>query len=164
MQDSAEAIIEEIRIAFANVKRGRITLHEAEEIDNYSTAEICALARLKDKDSHWEEVPDEHIFRCRCTLIYLDPESWRYYIPAYMIFTLRYCDQKPHVPDEGYYTSASIDSTIFTLSDNFDPERYQRLNTAQSRVIYRFLRYFAEMGDSEAERAIEVIWMKFCQE
>lgn len=159
MPDAAEAIIEEIRAAFAGVPRGAITLHEAEEIDTYGTADERARARLTDKDSHWEEVPDEHIHRCYCALTYLDPESWRYYIPAYMIFTLKYCDETARPPDEGFHFSASFDSTIISLSGWFSEHRYPLMNEEQSQAIRSFLQYMADVRQDDSTRnAIVEYW------
>jgi hypothetical protein len=157
--DTAEAIIEEIRVAFAGVPRGEITLHEAEEIDNYSMPEVCALARLMDTDTSWDEVPDEHIYRCHCALIYLDPKSWRYYIPAFMVFTLKYYDLKPRLPGEGYHSAASFDSTISSLCGTCSEQRYPLLNEAQSQAVRSFLQYVAVVGqDDSARNAIVEYW------
>src|SRR5688572_24969078 len=78
--DDREAIILDIPRAFGVVRRDRITMHDAEVIDSYGTAEERAAARRLDPDGPWEEVPDQDISSCPWSLPHLDPESWRYYI------------------------------------------------------------------------------------
>lgn len=163
VEDEAQEIIKSIHSAFQGVSRGEITLHEAEVIDVYGTQEERASARKVDTESRWEEIPDTHIEECTSALSYLDPQSWQYYIPRHMEWSLKY-----------FRTNNSIvsDFTIYAFDLSDDPDlidlsmgRYRQLTDQQSRTVYCFLQYMAKNGDYAddvvAERAIGKYWGKF---
>jgi hypothetical protein len=163
--ESPNEVIAAIRAAFAGVTRGAITLHEAEVIDSYGSHAERAAARRLDTEASWDQVPDADIRECSNALCYLDPESSRYYIPAYMVWSLRY-----------YRATNSIvpNFTIYSLSPSIDSpgleehklERFRLLDVAQSRAVCRFLRYMAANDDyADAEMAtlgLTEYWGKFC--
>jgi hypothetical protein len=163
--DAAEAIIDAIRRAFAGVPPGRITLHEAEIMDGYPSAAECQQARVLDTDVSWDQVPDAAIEECPTALNYLDHEGWRYYVPAYMIWSLRY-----------FRSSDSIvsDFTIYTFDPSasnpqlrkYKRERFRLLDHAQSCAVCRFLRFMAANDDLAdwrvANIALTEYWGKFC--
>ena len=158
-------IIEEIIDAFRGVARGEITLHEADVWDDYGSEEEAEKARELDTESSWEEIPDEWIENCGGALSFYDPQSWQYYIPAYMIWALKYF----RISD-----SIASDWTIYTfdLSENNpelkqdDMERFQQLNQKQSAAVCRFLRYMSrdnERVDGRvAKKALQKYWGEFC--
>ena len=163
VDNEVKKIIASIHSAFHGVSRGEITLHEAEVIDMYGTDEECAVARKIDTDQNWEDIPDAHIEECSCALSYLDPKSWRYYIPRYMEWSLQH-----------FKTNNSIvsDFTIYTLAPSDDPtlaeysmERYRWLTDEQSQVVYRFLHHMAQNGDfaddTVANASIDKYWGAF---
>lgn len=164
MNDEARAIIEAIHAAFRGVPRGQITLHEAEVIDEYGSAEERRDARKLDTDQEWEEIPDEHIEECTTALCHVDPESWRYYIPRYMEWSLS------HFRTNDSFVS---DSTIYTFDPSstnpalteYSMARYRQLTPEQSRAVCRFLRYMAQNGDHAddviAEEALRKYWGTF---
>ncbi len=164
MDDEAKAIIEAIRSAFAGVPRGRITLHEAEVMDLYGTDAQRQQARLLDTDESWDEVLDRDVAECTTALSYVDPEGWRYYIPAYMVWSLRYF-REPR--------GMASDATIYTFDPHNDyaglrerqRSRFQLLDHAQSRAVCRFLRYMAAHDDHAdarmANEALSGYWDQF---
>lgn len=163
--DTAEAIIDAIRAAFAGVPRGAVTIHEAEVIDEHGSKGRRFKARRLDTESRWDRVPDADIEQCTTALCHLDPESWRYYIPAYMIWSLK------NFRSNG---SIVVDFTIYTFNcSSNDPEmrehylaHFRLLNLEQSTVVCRFLRYMAAHEDlvdgRVAESALREYWGKFC--
>ena len=164
MADEPEAIIEAIRTAFAGVPRGRITLHEAEVLDLYGSVAERKEARRRDTEESWDQVPDRDIEECTTALCYLDPEGWRYYLPAYMIWSLRHFRVS---------NSMASDATIYTLNPHADDsefrdgamDRFRRLDLAQSRTVCRFLRTMAandEYADGYmAQVALDAFWSRF---
>lgn len=82
--EPVERIIQAIEQAFAGVSRGTITLHEAEVLDSYGTEAERRRARALDTEDDWRRVRDSSIEACPAALSYLDTESWRFYLPAYM--------------------------------------------------------------------------------
>ena len=166
MTETLEAVIAAIRKAFAGTRRGAITLHEAEVIDSYGDDDQRARARRLDTESSWERVPDAAIEECQWALSHLDPLSWRFYVPAYMSWSLAH-----------FLTSDSIvsDFTIYTFLINEDDERlvayaqerFRTLDAAQSRAVCQFLRYMAandsRCDGNAARRALEQTWGRFCE-
>ncbi|MFO0800167.1 MAG: DUF6714 family protein [Gemmataceae bacterium] len=154
-----------IRVAFAGVQRGSTTLHEAEVIDEYGSDQERSAARLLDVETSWDQVPDSFIEGCTTALCYLDPESWRFYIPAYMIWSLK-----------NFRVSNSVvsDFTIYTFNPSgsdasgreYHMARYRMLDEAQSRAVCLFLRYMLANEDradgSAANLALTEYWGVFC--
>jgi hypothetical protein len=88
--DSPDDVIRAIEEAFRSVPLGKITLHEAEKMDSYgSTDAVLRAARDLDPERDWRDVPDDSLRACPDALSFLDPVSWRFYLPAYMRFGLR---------------------------------------------------------------------------
>jgi hypothetical protein len=162
--DEAEAIVEAIRSAFAGVPRGSITIHEAEVIDSYGSEAERQNARRLDTETDWSRVPDKAIEECTTALSHLDPNGWRYYIPAYMIWSLRYFRVR---------SSFVSDLTIYTFDPSSgDPrlhayklDRFRLLDRAQSRAINWFLRYMAANDDHADSRVAKIVldelWHEF---
>ena len=157
--ESVESIIAAIEEAFAGVARGSVTLHEAEIIDDYGTAAERLHARARDPEVNWPDVPDSSIQECPAALSFVDPVSWRFYLPAYMRFGLRHL-REPR--------NSAIDHAIYSLTGGgpqlgeFQAERFQTLSEAQARAVRRFLAFASENGqycdDSVAREALEAYW------
>ncbi|MEM1034991.1 MAG: DUF6714 family protein, partial [Myxococcota bacterium] len=77
-------LIAALEDAFVDVRPGAITLHEAEVLDNYGTEAERQRARRNDPETDWREVPDASIVACPTALSHLDPDGWRFYLPACM--------------------------------------------------------------------------------
>ena len=166
MPDTAETVIEAIRAAFAGVPRGAITIHEAEVIDSYGSEAERDAARRLDTEPSWDRIPNADIEECTTALCHLDPEGWRYYVPAYMTWSLRH-----------FRVSLSnvSDYTIYTFdSSGSDPGmreyhlgRYRLLDESQSCAVCRFLQYMATNeahADSwVANVALNEYWGQYCE-
>ena len=160
-----ERIISEIEDAFADVKRGKgVTLHETDVLDACGSAEKRARARKHDADEKWLDVPDRDIEEHPSALCFLDPEGFRYYLPAYMRWSLRH-----------YKSSASLasDSTVYAIGPSgnkgvtdWNCKRWGVFTREQSQVIFAYLRFMVEEGEgyadsSMAELAINAYWSQF---
>lgn len=161
MTETPESVIDAIRAAFARVRRGEISLHEAQVIDSYGGLAERRRARRRDVDGSWREVPDKSIVKCAWAMPHLDPKSWRYYLPAHMVWAIR------HGHAGGLVVT---DFTIYFLDlddagDEYKMERFRLLADAQSSAVCGFLRYMAtthECDTSAARRALRNYWGKFC--
>ncbi|HLK90980.1 MAG TPA: DUF6714 family protein [Polyangia bacterium] len=158
--EPVENIIRAIEEAFGGVCRGAVTLHEAEVIDDYGTESERQRARKLDREDDWREVPDVSIAACPNALSFLDPVSWRFYLPAYMRFALR------HLEDS---RSGAIDHAIYSLDKgevrdiaDWKLERFGTLDAAQARAVQRFLAFAAENDDfcdgHAAKTALDAYW------
>jgi hypothetical protein len=163
--ETADNVIETIQLAFAGVPHGEVRLHEAQVIDNYGSAKERAEARRLDTQSSWNRVSDSEIEECTSALCHLDPEGWKFYVPAYMIWSLR-----------NYRVSDSLvsDHTIYTFNlpeddarlRDYHLARFRLLDDVQSRAVCRFLRYMAANDDRTdgrvANEALKKYWERYC--
>jgi len=158
--EAVETVIAAIEAAFGSVARGAVTLHEAEVMDDYGTDAELRAARTCDPEVDWRDVPDSSIRECPAALSFLDPVSWRFYLPAYMRFGLR------HLEDS---RSSTIDDAIYSLDpggsprlDEFKLERFRTLNVAQADAVRRFLVFAVENGghcdEVVARDALNAYW------
>ncbi len=131
------------------------SLHQAHLEGAYSDEMEWVAAREKDPETYWSEVPDWKIESGSSTLYFFDPEGWRFYIPAFMCWTLR-----------NWRTSDSItsESVLWTLANTGEhwERRYRLLDRDQCDAIYDFLEFFARYsGPDDAGRAIQAYWHRF---
>lgn len=166
MKDSVDSIIEAIRSAFADVPRGDITIHEAEVIDDYGSDDERRKARGFDTEESWDQVPDHDIEECQDALCFLDPAGWRYYLPAYMIWSLRNFRVNDSVVSA--FTVYTFDLSVDDAVRQHELERFRLLNEAQSLAVCRFLRYMAAndgYADARVARlALDKFWDRTCEQ
>lgn len=148
------ALIELITRAFVSVERGSgLTLHEADAQDFGGNRDE---ARLKDTDTRWQDVPSEAIVDCYTALSILDAAGFRYYLPAYMVWTLNNFTSDAN----------SVDWTIYSLLPR-DPSRYAVFTPAQAEATACFLRFMArctngQVNEEAAQKALTEYWGQFC--
>jgi hypothetical protein len=152
-----EQVIKEVEDAFRGVPLGKLTLHEAEALDGYATDVERRAARELDREQDWRDVPDTAIQECSVALSFLDPESWRFYLPAYIRYGLRH-------PGGG-----AVDSAIYALNpagirqhERITEERFGTLNAGQVRAVCSFLLLASQNGDwcddVVAKEALDGYW------
>ncbi len=157
------SLINEIETTFEKVLlEGGIGIYEARVVDDYGDKEDRENDKLKDSNNwvSWQEIPDEILRKHYTTFCFVDSKGFKYLIPAYMRFTLKYCEEDD---------SASIDSTIYALeSSNYNFDGFAKLLTnEQKKVIAKFLEYLIlEVGEDwvdtdAASRAYEEFWFKY---
>lgn len=141
-------LIEEITAAFDGVSRdGGVSLSESWVIDNYGSEEMRAEARKQDTDTKWQDVPDEDICEGYQCLTFLDTIGFRYYIPAYIVWFLRYIDnQDPKFDSDTYPWLIYALGAIKNHEDSY-LERFQSFSLEQSRAIAHFLVFDANRND-----------------
>lgn len=136
-------LIAEINAAFDGVCReDGITLHEALAIDDRKSLEEIKVARQFDTDQQWQKVKNEDLLACESALSFLDAKGFRYYLPAFMLQSL-----KDWLPD----SSGILDSCVFHLLH--EPKKSLRksepsqiaakysFTAAQIEAIAKFLRF-----------------------
>ena len=151
-------IIKAITQAFDGVERGKITLHETEVIDDYGGEEERAEARKKDRENTWQGVPDKDMEYSYWWYAYVDAQSLKYYLPAYMIWTLKHHDQTTG--------SMSPETTISAVTVNrkeFEEQKLKILNEEQCKAVARFLEYMSRLQPyaKGANRALEKYWRRY---
>ena len=160
--DSRDAVIRAIEAAFDGVSRhGGVSLHEADVIDNYGTPAEREDARALDTETRWQDVAAGDIRTYYWILPFLDPIGYRYYLPAYMSWSLR--------NHAGPRDATSAEFTVFSLvkseakREEWELDRFKMFNVQQARAIRRFLEYMAEHAglEKDAGEALARYWEKF---
>ncbi len=185
-------LIQQVITAFKSVKReDGISLHEAHEIylisdyaynfsvDDSEAEALLAKAKATDVDTDWQEIPEEILTKFIDSLgifyYYLDPKGWRYYLPAYIVWSLhQYIERK------------RMDSLDCVVYDFLLPEKHEVLDRTkrdfnrrpiseyiasitaeQLSAICQFLwfviNYSTDYMQEEAQKAIEQYWKPLCQ-
>ena len=104
MDTEAELLLELIHEAFRNVPRGDLSIHQA-HIVKWADEKRLREAGALDHDRSWTEISDETIVECRNALYGDDPISWRYFVPAYLCWTLQHFkDCSSFICDQTIYT------------------------------------------------------------
>jgi hypothetical protein len=137
--------VELIRSAFAGVDReGGTSLHQAQVLDDYGSDEELRAAAALDADRRWEDVPSHDIESHTSALSFVDPIGFRYYIAAYMVWSLEHYESSD---------SFSVDHTIYSLSSSMSQEdRFDLLSREQVHAITGFLQYMAEHSAGLADQ------------
>ncbi|MEM1206242.1 MAG: DUF6714 family protein [Acidobacteriota bacterium] len=129
-----------IEAAFEGVTLGSgVSLRETDVLDSYGGDEERAAARQRDELTDWRRIPDGDIDRRDYALCFMDEESLRFHLPAYMRFALRrHLDTELSAPN----------STLYQLCD---PECVQRLvaffTDRQVEAVRAFLITCLDIGD-----------------
>ena len=137
MSSREDDLIAEIESAFADVRlEDGISLNMTEYNDSGGSNPRYLERAKHDERDDWRRIADETLENFRVTFSFTDLKGYRFYLPAYMIWTLRH-----------HRTSDSpiANSTIYAL----DPDSYQFdeipftswFTATQLSVIGKFLAY-----------------------
>ena len=165
-ETAREQLIAEIERVFDGVSReDGITLHEADAIDVQFPRWRRRLARWRDRERRWQDVPDRVIEGGHDSLAHFDAKGLRYYLPAFLRWTLRHGDKS---------SSCSSDFTFYTLIpgdgilEAYFYERIAGFTEDERRTICRFLRYVVRFSEFDsdavaAQEALDGYWGQFCE-
>jgi hypothetical protein len=130
-----------IEDAFKGVTQPKsITLHVAQAHDDYDYLNN-SKHRKNDYIGDWNNVPSEHLAKCRDALSYLDAEGIRFYLPAYMVWVLK--DFGKHDIDDFVLYALDNSPNNKELNDYFK-KRFSLLDSKQMRACALFVKYCAE--------------------
>ncbi|MDJ0743183.1 MAG: CPCC family cysteine-rich protein [Xenococcaceae cyanobacterium MO_167.B27] len=175
-----QKVIQSIQKAFDRVElEDGITLVEARLIDDYifdySQKKQLKEERFKQQIEHnhlfreslditendllenWQDIPERVIKNLSDVLCFLDEKGYRFYLPAYMIWTINYF---------GKWDYYSVDSTIFSLCPSeYNLSRRQLLTVKQCQAICQFVRFMAIYDNDFMAGNLETFeyWQQFCQ-
>ena len=129
-------LIEKITAAFDGVSReDGISLHAARALDDWHSLEGAKkIGQTMDRDTRWQDVPAESIMKFHDIFSFLDPKGFRYYIPAYMVWSL----QESQASD-----SNSFDSLLRALEnrDGYYRTHFEILTFPQLEAISDFIEF-----------------------
>ncbi len=123
-------LIEKIAIAFKDVAlENGVSLHEARALDDYQDP---IQARQIDCQVQWQDIPTDWIEKFHDVFSFMDAKGFRYAIPAYMTWCLKY----------NRHDMNSFGSTVTSLkSHDYRSRFFSRMDTTQKEVIYDFLQF-----------------------
>ena len=90
MEESAiNKRISNIRKAFGHVRlEDGISLNMTEYMDSHGDPTYLIRAKSDESDD-WQRIPDEVLEKFTVTFPFTDGKGYRFYLPAYMIYTLK---------------------------------------------------------------------------
>lgn len=166
-----DQLISQIENVFHSVTReGGISLREGAVIDDYGSDKERTEARELETDSHWSQVNVEELDPGGCCLLFIDPVGFRYYVPAYIVYTLK------HAYGD-LLGEQSTDSNIFESfinilnatnygNDNHvahQPKLFTLFSAKERTCIARFLAFDAEccldIDDASSIDALKSDWI-----
>jgi len=160
------ALVAEITAAFDGVSReGGTTLHEADAMDDFKSPEEQRAARQFDLEKRWQDVPDRDIFACSSALSFLDEKGFRYYIPGFMICSLRHwgADGSVILNSCKYHLLHDYPKSLRKSEPASIASKYQLTDT-QSKAVARFLRFIIDFDEIARDKAtVEAVerWERF---
>ena len=157
-----EELISLIEKVFPLKPRPDMTIHQGQLADQSLDREISEAEweseGRKDRDRTWKELSDPDIDRLDSALSHLDETGFVYYIPAYMVFSLKYLES-----DWNEFGWDTVGSTVFHLSNRsgYNIGRLKALSYDQIDVVTEFLRFVRDNKEEEsraANIALEKYW------
>jgi hypothetical protein len=128
-------ILAQINEAFASVPRP--TNDDLLHPNCFDDNDIATLYEVRD----WRDLSDKMVENEYAALAFLSPAGFRFFIPAYMSFSLRN-------PSGG---AAAVESTLMSLSPDYDahftPSKFSEFNARQINVVLSFVELMAEFAD-----------------
>jgi hypothetical protein len=128
-----------------------MTLKEGDDMDSYRTPSPEADAIRDD----WRRVSDSYLEQYHCGMTYVDQQSWLFYLPAFLSYSLRHPD-----------TSAlPLDACLNTLRPpDREPSRFKMLNDVQREIVRTVLDYLAfyerAVVQDSARLVLEEYWIE----
>lgn len=141
-------LISRIEKAFAGVVLSDgVTLHEAAALEGYASEIECAEARRLDAGRNWQDLTDEEIQQCGDVLSFLDELGLRFYLPAYMIWTIKHYEVSDLLTSHVICIIRDLRAELFTLD--------------QCQAIQAYLNFLCEAyNDSDACDALAGYWYR----
>lgn len=144
-------LINQITSAFKDVVLADgISLNMTEYIDGYETEPDFLERAKKDERDDWQRIPDELLEEFTGTFSFTDLKGFRFYIPAYMIWTIRNHEISDSIISDHTVYALNINHHVFrdiSMLDWFTP--------AQISAILAFMKYCADHPDSFDTRYVQ---------
>lgn len=144
-------LLESISVAFpANAAHAALSLRQADEIDSYS------LPTPDHSPKDWHDISAHELEEHHWGLTHLDAESWRFYLPAFLSYSVR------NLTHGG---SLVVDACLNNLRPpDRVPSRFRTLNERQRQSVVTVLEFLAFDDDSmfmaDACQVLEEYWIK----
>lgn len=159
-----ELLLDLIRDAFGDVALGDgISLHEARAIDNYCTLEKRREARAKDTEESWQQIPDAVIEEHYDIFPFLDAKGFRYLLPAYMCWTVRYLKKSQSCTSE--FIVYALMPRCWLAEEGEKNVLFEQLTDKQRRAVAQFLIWKEKedgpLNAEDAREALDEYWDQY---
>jgi hypothetical protein len=157
-EKDAQSIIEDITFAFDGVSREEgITLRETRVIDRCGSVKQRRQARAQDSETRWQDVPSADIETYSEALCFVDVKSFRYYLPAFMIWALKNLDSASFSKNAAVL---ALEYGAMKINDGESWPHFDLLNAEQKRAVASFLEFMAHR-ENESAAALNLYWGRF---
>ncbi len=146
---------ETVERAFNDVPRPNTSLRQFLLIDRKGMAgtitdEEWRLAGITRTDNRWQDISDLEMEHCGCQLAHMQAAEFRYYLPAYMVYSLA-------LAGASLLDSAVPGGVIFGLTPSkslpaYSATQYELLDQRQHSAINEFLGYMASHANEYDRR------------
>ena len=154
-------LLQQVRTAFAGVVLGGgETIHQAHLEGTCSRGAPRWIAEgEKDPETDWSEVPDWKLEQGFSTLCFFDVEGWRFYLPAFLCWSLRNWRTTDFLTADALVWNLTFEKWGIPLNC---ARRFESLNREQSEAVYAFLDLLDRYsGEADAGEAIRSYWHRF---
>jgi hypothetical protein len=140
---SDEELINAVQEAFRGVKlEDGVSLNMTEYLDSYETQERFKELAANDERDDWQKIDDQTLEAFTVVFCFTDWNGFRFYLPAYMIWTIKH-------PDSG---SIIGDNTVWTLDPDAISHHCGRkigeiFDERQTETIVQFLQHCVDDPD-----------------
>lgn len=151
-ESDVEIAISNIEAAFAGLEPpGDDHLLHPEAMDDVDVLEFYGAPE-------WQSLPDETMVRCWAAHYFFSAQAFQYYMPAFMVWSLRHADTIDYTPES---TIRAFDpGSAGDPLRPFQVSKYALLTDAQIRSVIGFLELFSrdrELGPI-AHQALSNYW------
>ncbi len=153
-----QTLINSIKEAFADVQKGDMNLIDALKQNKNSASKN--LQKATEEATHWQDIEEKILIAGIDSINYLDTASWKYYLPAYLIWSI----ENQH-NSNAYLLDFVIDA-LAEYEAKQSLEKYESLTMKQGEMVYHFLWLMVnsdwqEVDTQIIEKCIFQYWMKF---
>lgn len=151
-------LVELIKKTFSGVKlETGISWQEAAVLDNHGSLEERKIAREKDEQNDWTQIPSSLIgdLKYQDVLPFLDSAGLKFYLPACMIYTIKNYKTTDSLITHSIIYSLTREETAIELKNNLSP--------SQKDCVIKFLLLCLEIGDDyfdlhKVEKRLQQYW------
>jgi hypothetical protein len=159
----AKQVLGLIEAAFPLRPLPEMSLHQAHLADDSMTRKISdkewQAAATIDADRTWQDYSDQELLSCDAALAHFDETSFVYYIPAFLDFAVRHCDETLTSP-----VGSFVGSAVFSVTHRtpYSLGRFKRLSIDQRNAVIAFLEFVVAHGqhgdETDAQKALSRYW------
>src|SRR4051794_35660952 len=130
------SVVQAVQAAFPLWPLPAMSIHQAHLSDDSMTRKISGkewdVAGQLDADRTWREFTDDELISCDAALSHFDEPSFIYYLPAFLLFSMRHCKVEWSHP-----AWALAGGTVFSVTHRspYSLSRYKLMSPQQRDAV-----------------------------